>query len=69
MFVFSSGTAVVVNRGDMGANGTMFKIVPETTQDYANRMTCFKIPGTSDGPVTAQGVLPDATQYKVSCLK
>ena len=50
----------------MGSYGTVFKTVPETTQDFANRMTCFKIPGFKDAPVAAQGVLPDLTLYNVN---
>ncbi len=59
------GIATVLNRGDMSSYGTMFKIVPETTQDFVNRMTCFKIPGTEGATVTAQGILPDVSEYKV----
>lgn len=57
--------ATIVNRPDYGDYGTMFKTVPETTQNFANRITCFKIPGSKDAKVTAQGVLPDLTNYKV----
>jgi hypothetical protein len=49
----------------MGSYGTMFKTVPETTQSFANRMTCFKIPGAKEAPVVAQGILPDLSNYKV----
>ena len=63
-----AGTAVIVNRGDMGDYGTVFKTVPETTKDFANRMTCFKIPGFKEAPVDAQGILPDLSLYKVCAL-
>ena len=56
----------MVNRGDVGDYGTVFKTVPETTQDFANRMTCFKIPGEKGAEVTAQGILPDISNYQVS---
>lgn len=61
-----AGTAVVLNRADMGTYGTMFKTVPETTKSYTNKMVCFKIPGVDGGSVTAQGILPDPTLYNVS---
>ena len=46
----------------------MFKIVYETTQDFANVMTCFAVPGASGAPVTPQGVLPDISMYKVRII-
>ena len=46
----------------------MFKIIPETTQDFANRITCFNIPGSSDSPITAQSLLPNASLYTVKLL-
>ena len=49
----------------MGDGGTMFKIVPYTTQNFANKMTCFKIPGQAEAKVTAQSVLPDSSLYTV----
>lgn len=55
----------MINRADIGSYGTVFKTVPETTQDFANRMTCFKVPGSQDAKVTAQGLLPDPTNYIV----
>ena len=64
--LFFSDTAIVVNRPDMGDFGTMFKIVPYTTQKFVNKITCFKVPGSKDAKVTAQGVLPDVTLYNVS---
>ena len=54
------GMSKVINRGD---SNTMFKIVPETTQDFANRITCFNIPGSSDAPIAAQSLLPNASLY------
>ena len=58
----------MINRKDVGSYGTVFKIVPETTQDFANRMTCFKVPGASDAKVAAQGILPDLSNYNVKLL-
>lgn len=49
-----------------GQYGTMYKIVPETTNgSHYNVMTCFAIPGMSSAPLTVQSVLPDISQYKV----
>jgi len=61
------GVAQVINRGDVGNYGTMFKIVFETTKTYTNQRSCFVINGTSDGKVTPQGVFPDLSNYIVSC--
>ncbi len=58
-------TAVILNLGDQGDNGTMFKIIPETTKEYVNVKTCVQLPGISVAPVNPQGVLPDMSMYKV----
>lgn len=58
--------SVTINRADMGPYGTMYKTVPVTTQDYANRMTCFKVPGAKGASVTPQGLLPDISNYEVN---
>ena len=63
---FLSDTAIVINRPDIGDFGTMFKIVPYTTQNFANQMTCFKVPGEKEAKVTAQGVLPDVSLFNKS---
>ena len=62
------GVATVLNQPDIGKYGTMFKTVPETTQDFANRMTCFKVPGMKGAEITAQGVLPDLSDYQVCII-
>ena len=49
----------------MGDHGTMFKMVPETTYEFTNRVTCFKIDGADGAAVMAQPALPDPAQYKV----
>ena len=61
-----TGSAQVINRGDVGQYGTMFKIVYETTKTYTNQKSCFVINGTSDGTVKAQGIFPDISSYIVS---
>ena len=58
---------MVYNIGQDGAYGRIYKIVPETTQDFANRKTCFKVPGVNGAPIAAQGILPDLSNYQVSC--
>ena len=58
----------MVNRPDIGSYGTMFKTVPETTNDFTNQMTCFKIPGFANAEVTAQGILPNLTNYMVPLI-
>lgn len=44
----------------------MYKIVPMTTNNVTNQITCFKIEGASEAPVMPQGVLPNASLYVVS---
>jgi len=56
----------VINRGDVGQYGTMFKIVYETTKTFTNKKSCFVTNGTSDGRVNAQGIFPDISSYTVS---
>ena len=60
-----SGTAKVINRKEDGSNGTMYKIVPMTTDNVTNQITCFKVEGYPDAPVVPQGVLPNASLYQV----
>ena len=59
------GDAQIVNRGDVGEYGTMYKIVFETTKEYTNKRTCFTINGYSDAKVMPQGIFPDMGQYTV----
>lgn len=66
IIIMFTDTAIVINRADMGDFGTMFKIVPYTTQTITNQMTCFKVPGQNTSKVVAQGVLPDTSLYTVS---
>ena len=60
------GDAQIINRGDVGQYGAMYKIVFETTKEYMNKRTCFAINGSSDGRVMPQGIFPDISQYTVS---
>lgn len=64
--MYNIGTAVVINRPDVGDFGTMFKIVPYTDKKVTNVLTCFQVPGVKEAKVTAQGVLPDVSLYSVS---
>ena len=60
------GISTVVSVSNDGQYGTQYKIVPETTQNFTNRVTCFKIPGMQGAAVMPQGVLPNITAYNVS---
>jgi len=60
--------STVISVSTDGQFGTQYKIVPETTQNFTNRITCFKIPGMQGAAVMPQGVLPDISKYKVSVL-
>ena len=61
----SSGAAKHINLQHDGQSGTMYKIVPMTTNNFTNQITCFKVPGVPDSPVVAQGVVPNASLYQV----
>ena len=63
--IFTSGTARIINRQKSGSFGTMFKIVPVTNSSVTNQITCFKVEGERGLPVVPQGVLPNASLYKV----
>ena len=63
--VFAIGMDIIYYRGDMGKYGTMYKIVPVTMNSTYNKMTCFKVPGYEEAPVTAVSVLPDISMYNV----
>ena len=43
----------------------MYMIVPVTTYNVTNQITCFKAAGESEVPVVPQGVVPNASLYKV----
>jgi len=58
------GMSTVISVSTDGQFGTQYKIVPETTQNFTNRITCFKIPGMQGAAVMPQGVLPDISKYK-----
>lgn len=64
----SAGTARIINQKYDGSNGVMYKIVPMTTNNVTNQITCFKVPGLSESPVLPQGVLPNSSLYKVQCM-
>ena len=59
------GDAQIVNRGDVGQYGAVYKIVFETTKEYTNKRNCFAINGSSDAKVMPQGIFPDMGQYTV----
>ena len=60
--------STVISVSTDGQFGTTYKIIPETTQNFTNRVTCFKIPGMQGAAVMPQGVLPNISNYKVSVL-
>ena len=37
-----------------------------TTESVVNKITCFRVEGLANAPVMPQGVLPNATLYKVT---
>jgi hypothetical protein len=63
--LFLTGASKVINRQNEGSFGTMYKIVPMTTQNVSNQTTCFKVEGLDGSPVVPQGVVPNASLYKV----
>jgi hypothetical protein len=50
----------------MGDFGTMRKIVPVTTKDDVNKLSCFEVKGTQESPVSPQSIVPDLTAFNVS---
>jgi hypothetical protein len=42
------------------------KIVPMTTDNVLNKISCFQVNGTADSPVTPQIVFPDVTQFNMT---
>ena len=59
------GDAQIINRGDVGQYGTVYKIVFVTTKEYLNKRTCVAFNGSSDFKVMPQGIFPDMGQYTV----
>ena len=62
------GTARIINRQKSESFGMLYKIVPVTNNTVTNQITCFKVEGERDSPVLPQGVLPNASLYKVQCV-
>ena len=56
------GLSNVFQLGNVGSNGALIKVVYETTETVLNRLSCFQVNGTADGPVHMQPVIPDLTQ-------
>ena len=63
----TAGNAQIINRGDVGQYGAVFKIVFETTKEVMNKKTCFAVNGSSDGRVTPQGIFPNMSNFIVRC--
>ena len=51
--------------GELGAYGTLYEMVPETTKEFINRNVCFKVPGFDGAAVVPQGILPDMSNFQV----
>jgi C1A family cysteine protease len=44
-------------------NGTQILVIPFTTQSVYNKISCFQVNGTQDGPMGITTVLPDLTNF------
>ncbi|XP_071483800.1 digestive cysteine proteinase 2-like [Diadema antillarum] len=49
--------------GNEKPSGNTYKISPSTVNNTKSVTTCFKLPGDSTEPVTAQSMLPDLTHF------
>lgn len=59
---------MTMQRADQGQFGSTYEVVPMTAYTVRNQVSCFKVDGGSDAPVSIQGVLPDLTGFQVSLL-
>uniref|UniRef100_A0A6P7FEG8 Digestive cysteine proteinase 1-like n=1 Tax=Diabrotica virgifera virgifera TaxID=50390 RepID=A0A6P7FEG8_DIAVI len=60
---YYNGTAKTYQLGGNG-NGVQLKVIPFTTEEVLNQITCFQINGTEDDPVTPQSILPDLEGFE-----
>lgn len=60
------GVSKTYQLGDRNDYGVMRKIVPMTTEELTNQLTCFEVNGTQDNKITAQSMLPDISRFSVS---
>lgn len=59
---FYNGLAKTYQLGEHGF-GTSLKVVPFTTEEVLNKITCFQVNGTEDDPVTPQAILPSLDDF------
>lgn len=57
------GTVKTYQLSREGQYGQLLKVVPVTTIDKFNELTCFQINGTSDSRVEPQPILPDCNNF------
>jgi len=62
---YYNGMVKTFQRGDLKTYGTSVKILPMTNEIVANEIDCFQVDGGQDGPVTAQSMLPDISDFEL----
>jgi C1A family cysteine protease len=60
---FYGGVAKTYQLSKVNEHGVMRKIVPMTTNDLINQLTCFEVNGTADSEIQPQSILPDVTNF------
>ena len=66
---YYNGTVKTYQRPEDLNYGVQYKIVPETTETFTNRISCFQSNGTSDGAVSLQSIVPDMTDFEVTIIQ
>lgn len=49
-----------------GDYGTSLKVAPVTNRETMNKQTCLQVNGSSDNPISVQGILPDTKNFKLA---
>lgn len=49
-----------------GDYGTSLKVAPVTNRESMNKQTCLQVNGSSDNPISVQGILPDTKNFKLA---
>ncbi|XP_072394536.1 digestive cysteine proteinase 2-like [Diabrotica undecimpunctata] len=60
---YYDGMVKTYQLGENG-NGVQLKVIPFTTEDVLNQITCFQVNGTEDDSVTSQSILPDLEGFE-----
>lgn len=60
---YYDGTTKTYQLSRDGEYGRLFKIIPVTTDDETNQITCFQINGTRHHRVKPQPILPDCADF------